>query len=1051
MSSTAPSPRHQPLRLVVTAVTVLVGLAAVFVYGRSATHAAQARQFDDWWSRPLGIYHFTGYQVRSWLNWRAARTLRQQLDDAAPDARQLRLEVRGPEFERIAEDPQAAFGRDFEALLDDGLSTRPVELRLRGDTSAHWTTEKVSFTLRTPKDEQWRGHQQLGFSCKRVLEQYVSGSLARDFDLLSPWTTVAPVYLNGSFHGIYRVLELVDESFLRRRGKIPGNIHRGDTAERGEVFKNVPRALMRNPYIWDRVAKDGAGRAAARARIEALVRDLHDRSPAGRARLWSHFDRDEISRLFALMLVLGDSYHMSDLHNHFWYQDPTDQRLHPIPWDLYVRSLHEPISTYNLLLKELLRDPAVLEGALLHVRRLVTEGELRRRVHDLPSEMEARFADAFEHDRLRRGWIPDVGSADHLTATLLQNLDLLERWSGDCRVRYCVGGEGQDTVVVDLMTEGLAGADLMGLSWDAELATTATPALRLDQNRNGRLDPADPAVPASLSRRDGATVLTPSTPLALMAGANPDTLPLQPTRLAYRIFLVGEGVGSRGMVQPLLRSRLTGAAIPAGPLQPDALLFDGESWHPWDNPARAASTTRWSGDVTLDHTISIPAGDRLVIEPGTTIRMAPDVSIVARGRVEAAGTATKPIAFVALGRRPWGTVALLGDGADGSTFSHCEFRRGGGATVERIECKGMVTVLNSSQVTFSSCRFDRSTRCDDTLHAARSEVSVVDCLFTRNSGDSIDFEGSGGEIRGCRFERPANDAIDLMTSHPLIIGNTFSGCGDKGISVGEMSSPLIFNNVILDGSRGIEVREGSEPRIVHNTIEGNEVGLRVETEYWRYGVDGVVAVTRSRIRGNDRDLKVHRDARVAVAGSVLGSSPRSSEGDVHADLIAECMLAEAGISSPPGEPGATRSPTVDATGQLVEQVDFRADFERQADDWRMIGAARKLAKKGRDLVAVVGDGRGGMEADVAWDAAAPGQRHVLLLEVAAPRCHDAVIEVEHEGGVVATPIPAGRPDFLLVAVELGPQRHSKLRLLGTAGGGDGQIILHGYQRYVLDD
>lgn len=1049
MNKQTASPTRRRLRIAIQVAIALPALAALYVYGQSASHAARARHFDDWWSRPQRIYHFTGYQARGWMNLLSAHSLKKQLDDAAPDAGQLRLHVPRAGWDRIALDPQAAFGRDFDATLVDGSSSNPVKLRVRGDTSAHWTTDKISFTLRTPKDQQWRSHQTLGFSCKRVLEQYVSGRLAREFGLLAPWTTVAPVYLNDSYHGLYRVLELVDESFLRSHGRLPGNIHRGDTAERGEVFKNVPRALMRNPYIWDRTAKDNRGRSRARARIEALVRDLHDTSLQGRQQLWSHFDRREISRLFALLFVVGDSFHISDIHNHFWYQDPTDQRLHPIPWDVYVSSLHQPISTYNLLLKELLRDPAVLEGALRHVRDQVEHRDLAARVERIPAAIEDRFAEAFAFDRLRRGWISDVGSADEIASTLRDNLKLLARWTEDARIRFCAGPADSGTAVLDLVSEGLAGCDLLALRWERGLPPGATVDLRIDRNRNGRSDAEDPVVVGELTTDGDGAVFTLAAPVALMAGTNTDTLPLQPAVLPYRMFVQLTGAGPTDAPRPLLRNRLTGSRVTATPLDRGALLFDGEAWHPWDAPVRTPATTRWRGEVRLDETVEIPAGERLVIEPGTTVRLGPDVSIVARGAVEAHGTAEAPIEFVRRGKKLWGTLALLGEGAAGSSFTHCRFRRGGGATVKQIECKGMVTVHNTSGIAFSRCEFSANGRCDDTLHAARSEVSVSDCLFSRAYGDAIDFEISTGEILDCRFDRPANDAIDLMTSDPLIAGNVMIGCGDKGISVGEVSNPLIFNNVIRDGARGIEIREGSEPSIVHNTIEGNRVGLRMESEHWRYQAGGVVVVARTTIKDNDTDLKIHRNSRLVLTGSALGTSSLTTHVDPEADLVARCLLADRALRVAPGKPGATGDRAPAAPGQLVEAVNFRGDFEQVADGWHAVGPADGPAKRQRDLVLTLADDRAAMERDIAWDTRDSDRRHVVLMEVAVPGCRDAAIEVERVGGTVTVPIPTGGPGFRLITVELDPGEYSTLRISATPDAGRGRIALHGYRRYAL--
>ena len=72
-----------------------------------------------------------------------------------------------------------------------------------------------------------------------------------------------------------------------------------------------------------------------------------------------------------------------------------------------------------------------------------------------------------------------------------------------------------------------------------------------------------------------------------------------------------------------------------------------------------------------------------------------------------------PITFEPRKKKRWGTVALLGDGANSSNFAHCRFEHGGGATVAGIECKGMVSALRARGITFSQCKFKDHGRCDD--------------------------------------------------------------------------------------------------------------------------------------------------------------------------------------------------------------------------------------------------------------------------------------------------------------------------------------------------
>ena len=299
------------------------------------------------------------------------------------------------------------------ASLVRGNSLSPVKLRKRGDNSVHWMTEKKSFTLRTPRSTLFKGYSRLGFSAKTVLQSYTVARLASEFDLLAPSSTVAPVFVNEKFYGIFRVGELIDESFLRHNGRLPGNIFRGDTAERGEVYKGLPRGLAVNPYIWDRVAKDHQPSAHADATLQAFLRDLNGTTFDDHLRLMSWVDLDEIARLLALMLVAGDPMHISSIHNNYWYQDPSSGLLHLIPWDIRLL-IFEVAQTrpYRVseVLREFFRNPFVLDRTLHVIQEKVAGDRLLETAEGIVRGVYERYKEQFEYDRLREPFTPSLGS-----------------------------------------------------------------------------------------------------------------------------------------------------------------------------------------------------------------------------------------------------------------------------------------------------------------------------------------------------------------------------------------------------------------------------------------------------------------------------------------------------------------------------------------------------------------------------------------------------------------------------------------------------------------
>ena len=273
----------------------------------------------------------------------------------------------------------------------------------------------------------------------------------------------------------------------------------------------------------------------------------------------------------------------------------------------------------------------------------------------------------------------------------------------------------------------------------------------------------------------------------------------------------------------------------------------------------------------MRETLIVPKSDKLVVDAGATILLDPDVSILSYGQVVVRGTRERPVTFrPAIEGRPWGTIALQGEGANGSKFEHVRFKGGGGASMGRIDYTGMVSVHWAHQVTFSDCEFSDNLRSDDTLHAVHSNLTIKNSAFLRTNSDSIDFDYSAGTIANNRFETSGNDAIDLMGSSPQIIGNSITRAGDKGISIGEDSHPFVFNNYITRSQIGVGIKDRSEPFLLHNVITQNKIGIGEYAKTWSYGSGGWGKLINTVVVDNKTDFNTDKHSRLTRAAAGNG-------------------------------------------------------------------------------------------------------------------------------------------------------------------------------------
>ncbi len=1010
----------------------------IYTLGVAFSDYSRARRYDDWWSARTRVPSLFTAQISTALHIPRSVALKGRIDPEAPDPGIIRLLVDREAWENAERQPAATDDPWVEATLIDGEDRIQVELRRRGDTSVHWTTPKLSFTLKTPRNSLFRGFRRAGFSGKEVLPAFLANRLPAELGVFSTYTTVVPVFLNDQFYGVFRFVELAEESFLRRMGELPGNVYRADAAERGEAFKYLPRNVFVNPYVWERtVENDVAGIPADSALLE-LLDAIAGTTINDHVRLMGLVDRDEIARLVAALLVVGDPYHMSGVHNQNWYEDPSTGSLHPIPWDLRLLDLSRPQGRINNhFLRAALRDPFVVDGALEAVREWTADGRLLRLAEGLTRGVYERYRPHFDYDRLRDELISSVGTPDEVLTQLAANLATLDRWIADSRARVVSTPADADLLVIDVETAGYAGVELTGVHLTAGGRSPGrTGAIRLhaDRDLNGVLDPTDPILPGSWEIEGDGPRLRLEQSETLLAGWSTDAPGITPGRVHYRFFLSGPGAGASPTdVRPELRNRFDGREAELIDWEEETPIAAGRSWSPWAFRASEPGIQRLAGSVRLAADLHVSAGGRLIIEPGTVVQLDPDVSIAAYGQVEARGTPDRPIRFrQAVAGRPWGALVLQGAGANGSVFEHVEFTGGGGARLGRVEYKGMVSVHRARSVHFLNARFADNLRSDDALNAVHAEVTLRRCEFSRVVGDAVDYDYSSGTIEDCRFEGSRNDAIDLMTSSPRIIGNRITGSGDKGISIGEDSEPVIFDNLIADCTRGIEVKDGSRPLLAHNRITGSEVGIFQQVKNWRYGAGGWAMLFYSDVSGNVVDYRADERSRLTAFATRIGDSATPTEGPSEIADPPEWLYARLGVIGGSHETGLLGQWLATAREGPVEQLSVRESLEG-APEWGASGGVYRVSARDHTLNAWLERRPGSITKGVDW-ALDDGRRYQAVVEVGGRDLASVDVVFTADGNDVRRALPvADQPGaFHAVTIDLPAGRYRAVSFEATA-------------------
>jgi hypothetical protein len=271
-----------------------------------------------------------------------------------------------------------------------------------------------------------------------------------------------------------------------------------------------------------------------------------------------------------------------------------------------------------------------------------------------------------------------------------------------------------------------------------------------------------------------------------------------------------------------------------------------------------------TGIYTLFQTIIIPENLKLVIEPGTTLLFAPDISFISYSPVTAVGTAGAPISFLPLypDGKPWGSFGVINTGSAKNIFVYINVSGGSEALINGVLFTSQFSLNNTlSEVTNSVFENGKS---DDGLHGLLGSVDLMGNVFKNSYSDGIDFDYvSNAKISNNLFfndnlngKSADGDGLDISGAVNLLIeNNKIFNFTDKCISVGENSSLEIKNNILSGCNYGIAVKDNSSAVINNDIIVGNKtVGVALYRKKPEFIFGGRAEVFDSIIWGNNKEI-----------------------------------------------------------------------------------------------------------------------------------------------------------------------------------------------------
>lgn len=781
-----------------------------------------------------------------------------------------------------------------------------VDVRYRGDNVYHWGFWKKSWRVKTKRGSLYKGMRKFNLVAPRtteMLNNYFSYRLGETMGLISPYTEVVNVALNGEYIGVFVLTEQLEESTIRRYDRMPGDVYSGELVGM-DSYQGIENKLFDHPGVWTKAAVNNHFDADAMTPLEELIRTIEEATDEeGQQRLSDLVDMEAFGR-FSAFETLVCTVHIDALHNWRLYYDPWHTNFVPIVWD--------PVGWHRTMLW----GPGGRGNERVDVIPSPFHAALFRNADFLRARARA-FAEFFESGKDQvflaevRDLIERVGPAIDLDPNLVSEVEMVTpREVREAMAKLADGIEGVFEEVrqiqtvdptgtmkcrvgsagrLELEVQGRRPIEEIELRYSAPVKGPLVAKLRWENA--GGVHEADVTGKMSVQ---GSRILLRSGLLARHqaaivsmdpAQAHANGLIFKPARydlvLEPRPGTFAAGEGPQKLLEALggalvgVRYRRTGGDIwEAAPFS-NAVTDEGVGRmelavhaDPGYPPMVISGEVALEGDRVVDSDV--------IIDAGTTFRMKPGANVLFLGRVFARGTAERPISFEPFeeGQEPWGVIAIKGEGSNGSEFHHCRFREGSGWKQALAEYSAMFSVHGVQDVHVVDCTFEDSRVVDDMVHGVYSFITFRRCTFRRSLADALDMDISSVIVEDCLFEESGNDSVDLMTTKAAVSDTRFIDAGDKGISVGE-DSELVVLNSLMDGClRGIEAKDKSVAIVLNSDfVNSVEIGVNAYNKNWRYDGGGTAYIYKSRFTGNAQSIVADRRSRIVVGDSSIDEIP----------------------------------------------------------------------------------------------------------------------------------------------------------------------------------
>jgi hypothetical protein len=764
------------------------------------------------------------------------------------DFEDIQLDIKFKHFQKIEQKRQEALERDLLISSDDDFVPGTIsntaqsfdcKLRLKGDLSDHWESEKSSFRVRLKDNATIYGMS--SFSLQRPVtrgntSQFLFLESLRREGLIAVRYRFVNFTMNGKDMGVYAMEEHFSKELVESQKRRDGVIV--SFAEH-RFWKSIPPSQTNFHIAAVYQATDIQVRNDKRTRKSPLLskqkvtalnllRSLQEKKLQGD----EVFSPEKLGRFLAICR-LWNAEHGFVFTNINFYYDPITSRLEPIGFDgmpgssattpyCYFsggdRFFFSGRSIPDNWVNQALRSPEIAKSYIKHLDLVTRQTYIEKLKENLgPQELSVRrilFKNLFWENSAEiwksHGSLLEYNPWNNLAERVKGIRKELEEDAPAMTYARPSKDDFSDIEIVvrNALTQPveIIGFESSNGNWNAKEI--------LSQPTVAKLDPT------------GANILMPLQKFGETTFKG-DHVFLIPDYFEKNSTQVEKGsVPTLHLITRILGmdDRIIRLPIPIDPsrFKPEQLPFIKHSGKTISQHSflyeNGDTIYVESGEHEVTEDLIIPPHRLLKIPSGTTLRFHDEAMFVCESPVLALGSEEAPITLTAIGPK-WPGV-LIANAKGRSKFEHVRISKttgvGHDANPHGIDRGGWTltggVTFYHSPVNISHCQiYDAFS--EDALNIIASDFTMNDSIISDVSSDAIDGDFVEGSIINCTFERVGGDAIDLSGSNVTIKHARVFETVDKALSAGEGSRVTLSDCKFEDIGYGIASKDLSEVRV----------------------------------------------------------------------------------------------------------------------------------------------------------------------------------------------------------------------------------------------